>query len=378
MGKNVVVEELTATDVVRLRMRSLLLDGSAARTPGEIVTWFGAMQAQDLASGKWSFGVRLPHLTEADIDAAIESGDVLRTWPMRGTIHFVPPGDARWMLEATGVRALSGAAARREYLGLDLATVDKAADILRSALRGGKSLTRTEAIRVMNDGGIHTAGQHSYHIIWYVSQIGVTCIGPNQGKEQTIVLLDEWAPDQRSLSHDDGLRELAFRYFRSHGPTSHQDFMGWAGIPARDARAAILANGDDLVSVPGEGKTLWMTPQLRDQADEILATGSAARTWALPGFDEFLLGYKDRSLVLADEFKQRIIPGSNGVFQPTLVHQGRVIGTWRRAVKKTRVDVTLLPFQRLTKTSRAGVDRAFAHYSRYVGLEVRTTVGHKE
>ena len=110
--------QLSPTEVLRLRLAAQLLDAIRPRSPGEVVTWFGAMQAQDLNSGHWSFGARCDGLTDADVHAATENREILRTWPMRGTVHFVPPADARWMLEVTGARALRGAARRREFLGL--------------------------------------------------------------------------------------------------------------------------------------------------------------------------------------------------------------------------------------------------------------------
>ncbi len=103
--------ELSTSEVRARRLTNLRLSrpGTSA---AELADWFGAMQAQDLSSGKWSLGVRLPDTDESDIDAALGSGEVLRTWPMRGTIHIVHPHNARWMLNLTGVRALNGLQAR--------------------------------------------------------------------------------------------------------------------------------------------------------------------------------------------------------------------------------------------------------------------------
>lgn len=70
---------MRSEDVLRLRMASLLLSRRSTRTPGEIVTWFGAMQAQDLASGQWSFGVRSPGLTQIDVERATAEREILRT-----------------------------------------------------------------------------------------------------------------------------------------------------------------------------------------------------------------------------------------------------------------------------------------------------------
>src|SRR5512138_1411616 len=161
--------------VARLRMHSLRLGAERPKNVKAIAQWFGAMQSQDLASGKWSFGVRLALGTERLVDAAIEHGEVLRTWPMRGTIHFVPAEDARWMLETTGVKALARAAARRANLGIDEATARRAADVLAMALVGGRRLTRAEAVECMRTHGIKVEGQQAYHLLWYASQLGVTC-----------------------------------------------------------------------------------------------------------------------------------------------------------------------------------------------------------
>jgi len=176
-------------------MASLLLDGSPAggRSVAGVVGWFGAMQGQDLASVLWSLGLRTG-LDRGEVSAALESGTVLRTWPMRGTLHVVPGADARWMLLHLGARALRGAAARRASLGLTQLEADRAADILGEALAGGRAMTRAECVAVLEAAGISGAGQRAYHLLWYASQQGVTCVGPQRGSEQTFVLLDEFAP----------------------------------------------------------------------------------------------------------------------------------------------------------------------------------------
>src|SRR5690349_14998076 len=188
------MDEATA---LGLRMTSLLLRGNApgvappvtgptaavAASLAGIVEWFGAMQAQDVNSALWSLGCRLPGVTLAQVNAALEDRSVLRTWPMRGTVHFVPAADAHWMLDLMGVRALAGANKRRETLGLDEATVDRAVEVLGAALKGGGRLTRSECMTAMVDGGVEVTGQRGYHLLWYASQRGVTAIAPHVGKE---------------------------------------------------------------------------------------------------------------------------------------------------------------------------------------------------
>ena len=149
------------------------------------------------------------------------------------------------MLDLMGVRSLAGAARRREYLGLSAGVADRAVEVLGAALAGGGRMTRAECMTTLADAGVPVTGQLGYHLLWYASQCGVTCIGPNVGKEQTFVLLDEWAPDQVRLDREEALATIALRYFRSHGPTTRQDFAGWTGLTMADAKAGIAGAGDE-------------------------------------------------------------------------------------------------------------------------------------
>jgi hypothetical protein len=359
--------ELTGAEALRLRMTSLLLDGGPGHPTdvAGIVTWFGAMQAQDYGSGMWSLGARMPGATIDDVRAGLERREAIRTWPMRGTVHLVPPRDAHWMLDVMGARALAGAAARRATIGLTEELADQGVAVLAAALAGGKRLTRAQCLAALADGGVTSAGQLGYHLLWYASQRGVTCIAPHIGTEQTFVLLDEWAPDPARPERDEALGIIATRYFQSHGPTTRQDFAGWTGLTATDAKRGIAVAGDALITVRVDGVEMVCAPALLDAAGDAVDVDAVL---ALPGFDEYLLGFKDRSLMLDAEHKQAIIPGGNGVFQPTLVRAGRVIGTWKRSMTKKNTVVDVRPLVRLGAGDRARVETALAPYAHFLGL----------
>ncbi|MGC4806059.1 winged helix DNA-binding domain-containing protein [Micromonospora sp. DT233] len=348
-------------------MSSLLLRPHPTARPADVagvVEWFGAMQAQDMASGLWSLGMRLPGSTQADVVAALERREALRTWPMRGTVHLVPSRDARWMLEVTGVLALAGAERRRAFLGLSEADADRAVDVLGAALAGGGRLTRAECVAALEKAGIEGAGQRGYHLLWYAAQRGVTCVAPHVGTEQTFVLLDEWVPQPHRPERDEALGILALRYFRSHGPTTRKDFAGWTGLSAADAKRGIAAAGAALTTVTVDGVESVVDPALLDAPRPAVDD-----VHALPGFDEYLLGYKDRALMLLDPaHKQAIIPGNNGVFRSTVVRGGRVVGTWKRTLGKTKVKVAVEPLADLDAAARGRVDAALAAYAGFLGL----------
>ena len=364
--------KMTASDALALRMRSLLLAGASSETlvradsVAAVVTWFGAMQAQDYVSGLWSLGARLPAMTRAEVEAALERREAVRTWPMRGTIHLVPAADARWMVEVLGARALAGAARRRAHLGLDEATAERAVDVLGTALAGGGRLTRAECLAALTEAGIPADGQRGYHLLRFASQRGVTCMAPNRGTEQTFVLLDEWVGCSNRPSRDEALATIATRYVRSHGPVPRSDLAGWTGLTLADTAAAVAAAGDALTTVEVDGVAMLV-------ASEALAEDPPSlpdTVLALPGFDEYLLGYKNRTLMVDPAHAQAIIPGGSGVFQATIVRAGRVIGTWTRSSSTARTIVTVVALKPLRSRDRREVEAAFERYAHFVDTPV--------
>jgi hypothetical protein len=347
---------MTPDEARARRLTSLRLSTPGAG-PAELTDWFGALQSQDLGSGTWSLGARLPGTDHADVETAIAHGEVLRTWPMRRTIHLIHPANARWILALTGSRALRGLSARWGRLGLDDATFQRAAQALEEALRGSR-LTRQECLAALQDAGIDTSGGRAYHLLWHTAQIGVTCLGPNEGSQQTFVLLDEWAPRQRTPDRREALALLATMFFRSHGPATAADFARWTGLTAADCRAG--TTGADLRTADVGGRSLLYAEGPVEPMPPVLL---------LPGFDEFILGYRDRSLVLADEHSPRVTPGG-GVFRPTVVHRGTVIGTWSRTVLHRSVRVTVEGFQTLPPRIRSAVEVPAARYAQFLGKDL--------
>lgn len=101
------------------RLLNQHIDGEKFERPEEVVRWMGAMQAQSYPQALWAIGVRMQSATVADIERAISEAKIVRTWPLRGTIHFVPPEDAKWMLKLSVPRLLARDRRTQEQLGLD-------------------------------------------------------------------------------------------------------------------------------------------------------------------------------------------------------------------------------------------------------------------
>jgi hypothetical protein len=287
-----------------------------------------AMQAQDLQAALWAVGVRTAGAGLAEVRSALDSAVVVRSWPMRGTLHLVAPEDLGWMLDLTAERLTKGIAARHRELGIAWADIEKCRDLALERIAGGGAVSRQELFQVFDAAGQPTQGQRGIHILGTLCRHGWLVQGPLAGNQQLLVDFESWIPAPRRLERQEAIAEFALRYFRSHGPSTIRDFAWWTQLPLTEVRAAFEDVKDQLVELEFEGASYWLSPETAS----LLDTGvpGMRSVFLLPGFDEFVLGYTDRSLVLAPEYANKIVPGGNGVFKKTLVAGGEVVGTWAR------------------------------------------------
>lgn len=355
--------------VAHRRLHHHRIGHAAVASPLDVVRGLGAMQAQDYGQALWGIGVRTPGSTAASIEASIAKGEILRTWPMRGTIHFVPAADARWMLSILAPRALGQVAKRMEEAKLTPKTIERCNDLFRKGLAGGQRFQRPELFALLTRAGVKVVPQHHYSIIWHAALHGVIAHGPMDGKQPTFVLLDDWVKKPKKLSADAALVELARRYFTSHGPTTVHDFAWWAGVAMATARDGLEGVKGLLVSERIAGKEYW-GPSDGGVPDAALSVGMHL----LPGFDEYFLGYQHRGDIIDPAHAAKVVPGANGVFKPMIVVDGQVVGTWKRVVKAKSVAIELVPFGKLRAT-KGEIVAAAGRVAEFVGLPLQMPVG---
>ncbi|MDJ1112862.1 winged helix DNA-binding domain-containing protein [Microbacterium dauci] len=322
-------------DISRIRdgrLRAQLLTAPAADVVAA-ASHLLATQAQDFWAGRWALGVRSagdPVLSQ--VDAAFASGELVRSWTQRGTVHIVPACDLPWILAVTGARQQRAAAGVLRGWGIgddDLAAAERA---VRPALAGGNRLTRSEFAEVIAATGVDPSSSRGNHVLTALAIRGVLALGevvPRDGitRDQYLVSLDGLASPALVA---DPLVELWVRYIRAHGPASPADFSWWAGLPLRDAQVAASA-ADPRVAASDETRY--------SATDAAPAVDSPARTHhALAGWDEYFLSYADRTLSCDPGDLAAVGPTQNGLVRPILVADGIVRGTWSysTAVGKTR------------------------------------------
>lgn len=316
-------------EITRQRLHNQQIASTKFRTPAELVGWLGAMQAQEYGQSKWAIGVRLPGSSDAIVEQALADRSILRTWVMRGTLHMVAAADVHWMLDLLAPRLIAGSAGRKKQLGLEPPLLLRCLRLLESGLEG-REMTRDELIAYFAQSDLHFTSHQIYHILHHAALEQVVCVGMRVGKEPTYTLLSDHVPTPVRMTREEALATLASRYFNSRGPASLQDFIWWSGLTVKEAQKGLESLKNGLKELVYDGQSLWFPK------DQSLEKTLAKRLFLLPGFDEYILGYRDRSAFL-NPGDSPIVVHSNGIFNPMIVLDGQVVGVWKKTIKQNTV-----------------------------------------
>jgi hypothetical protein len=358
---------MNSDKLVQLRLSNHHVSDEKFKTAKEIVTWMGAIQAQDYNMAKWAVGIRLSGSTGRIVEESIDKGDVIRTHLLRPTWHLVSADDIYWMLELTAPHIKASMRSRNKQLGLIDEIFAKCNDILENALSGGRYLTREELEVELADEVANakttTEGSRLSHILMQAELDGIICNGPRRGKKITYALLSERVPETEPISRAEAVLKLVSRYFTSHGPATLQDFAWWSGLSVTEARPALESLGADFVCEKAGSHTYWF-PKTGQEPGSI--EGSL---YLLPAFDELIISYRDRSAFLPSDDHSKAI-SNNGMFKPVILVNGKVAGIWKRTVKKDRVIIEPQFFQSPDEDAIKMFESAAVRYGDFLGKDV--------
>ena len=321
---------MTPNNIANLRLISQQILKSKFESAKDIVGWMGAMQAQDFNMAKWAIGLRFNKATEKDIDAAINSAEIIRTHVLRPTWHFVAADDIYWMVGLTASRIKSSMKGRNKQLELNDKVFKKSFSVIEKVLKDGNHLTRKELVTELNKAKIATNDNRSSHILFHAELEGIICSGSMKGKQTTYALLKERIPKPKPLKKEEALFKLAKKYFESHCPATLQDFIWWSGLSVTDAKLGLALIKDDFISEEINGQEYWF-PQSFSTPKKFKPS-----VFLLPAFDEFLISYKDRSAAIILDHQKKAF-SNNGIFWPVIVVNGHAVGVWKREIKKDKL-----------------------------------------
>jgi hypothetical protein len=340
--------------LVERMTRQGLAARSATGTAAAVAAAAVGLQAQDVGAARLGVRARSSAVDEAAVVNAIQhERSVVRTWLMRSTVHLVAAGDLRWMAALYGPVMERNHQARWRNLGITEPIIDAALTHARELL-DGRALTRHELAAELTARGLELGadGQVPTHVLAALTARGLTCRGADRGRDATFVRIDDWVPPAPPPA--DPLAELARRYFRAFGPATAADFTAWSGLPSG---AAVTAIRDELTEVEFDGRRGWTLGQVEPAPGFRL----------LPMFDNYLLGYRDRTAMLDPARNPQVYVG--GIIKAAVVCDGRLIGIWRLDRARAAV-VRVTPFESFSRRHRAELDRERADIERYLGRPV--------
>ncbi|MEZ2336690.1 winged helix DNA-binding domain-containing protein [Mucilaginibacter sp. RCC_168] len=325
--------------------------------PEDVVKHMVAMQAQDYAGAKWAVALRMPNTSEEVIEQAITDGKILRTHLLRPTWHFVSPQDIRWILALTAPRINAINAAMSKKFELTNHIFAKSNAVLEKAMAGNKQLTRPELVNVFEQAGIATDELRFTILLMRAELDQVICNGGRVGKQFTYALLDDRAPLTPTLTREEALNKLALGYFNSRGPATLHDFANWCGLTVTDAGIGLEHVKSQLISEVIDGRTYWMPNNTKEMPSP------KTKAYLLPAFDEFAIAYKDRDALVNPKYLKQT---RHVIFDPAIVVDNQVVGTWKRTLKAKSVDVHLNLFGPLNKAQEKAVEKAVSSYRKFL------------
>ena len=349
-------------NIPNIRLLNQQLLNPLFREPKELVSWMGAMQAQNYSMVKWAVGMRLKSATIQAVEKALHEGEILRTHVMRPTWHLVAAEDIRWMLKLSAQRIISANDSFAKGYDLDIPNelYTKAHDLLEKILCGKKSMTKQEIAEHFNRSGIVADNHRMTRFMARAEQEGIICSGEDRGSKCTYALLEERVPPMPELTKDESLARLARSYFRSHSPAVLQDFIWWSGLPVSDAKQAVYLIASELTTEQWKEQTWYIHDTCRTRGK------LSGHIHLLPSYDEYLLGYKDRTDVLPLEHYSKAFT-NNGLFFPIVLHNGQVIGNWDKSEKKKSVDLKYSWFRQVADMDEETLERERQKFARFLG-----------
>ena len=328
----------------------------------DVVKAHGAVQAQVLSAAELATALRVEGGTVAEVRVALyETREIVKTWSIRGTLHFVA-ADAL-PLWAAAVRGAKPYWEEREWLAsheLTARGAEKTFAAIADAL-DGRRLTRAE---LADEVAARVGKRHKRLLSGYGELLapptyqGKLCFGPPDGANVTFVRADQWIGGWRDVEPAEARREVLRRFLAAYGPANADAFTHWSGFGRDESKALFDELRGQLTEVSVEGKKLW----LLDQGD---LDKNATSVRLVPQYDPYVIGFRPREPMLPDVVKARIREGGRGrlegvASQSVLLVDGAATGLWRRERRGAKLELSVEHVLPLPRGRKRALDAAAA------------------
>ena len=183
------------------------------------------------------------------------------------------------------------------------------------------SVTKEDLVHALAEKGISLDDHRlSYHIRM-AEMAGVLCSGDLLPTKATYALTAYKVKFKGTIDRDEALMRYTRKYFQSRQPATLEDFVWWSGLNVSDCKRGIELLGDSIHMEKWKGREFYLTDDCRTRGFK------KGKFLLIPPYDEYLIGYKSRDIVLPTEHRHHA-HNNNGIFQPIIAHDGIICGNW--------------------------------------------------
>ena len=329
---------ISKQEAIQIRMLNQQLLSPLYERPEDIVAWQGAMQAQDYNYFRWAIGIRQRTPQLVGLQEAFTKTELLR-------LHLLRCKERNLRTLQSWHKSINVSFSESYFEEITRA--------MQELLAGGKSLPKKAIAEKLTTLGFLLDDRLLTSLLVRMEIEGLLCSGEMQGREATWALLSERVPTICSLTPEEALKQLALKYFRSHSPASLEDFVWWSGLPKTQCRKALALIAPEIeeIKVEEEEEMMYLYHNTLDCPDY------AKMVLLLPPYDEYLIGYKSRWVAL--EKKHTAKAHNNfGIFNPVILHEGRVVGNWKASIDKQAANLTIDFFAEKSKIGKRNLQGA--------------------
>lgn len=319
--------------------------------PVEVTARIAGVQAQVTSSAELTLGLRTT--STPDVSRLLwDERALVRTWAMRGTLHWLPAREFALWTAALRTREWRITPGWERYHGVTAAELDAVTAAIPAALEG-RRLTRDELAQrlaeVTGNAHLHRQLRSGWGaVLKPAANQGLLCFGPDRGRNVTFVRPQEWLGGAGgngvagpAPSPEEALRTVLRRFLDAYGPATHKDFGRWFGVPERPAREVLAAHAEDLVVVEVDGLRAWLTPR---GAEALARAEPADGVHLLGGFDPYVLAPLSHRAALIPDGHIDDVSRAAGWISAVVLVDGAVAGTWTVDSSAGGTVVAVTPF----------------------------------
>ena len=308
---------------IAIRLLSQQLVAPQFSDPAEVVSYMGAMQAQEYRMMRWAVAMRTRRPSAKAFKRAFDNGRIIRLHLMRGTWQLVS-AEEYWMM--IGLCAPKAIAVTKGWMSSNKISIPdeelmRVRDILARRAADLGSATKEDLVRALAEKDIRMDDHRlSYHIRM-AEMSGTLCSGELLPMKATYALTAEKVKPIVQMERDEALLCFTRKYFQSRQPATLEDFVWWSGLNISECRKGIALLGDTIHVEKWRGREFYLTGDCRSRGFK------KGKFLLIPPYDEYLISYKSRDIVLPHEHRHHA-HNNSGIFQPVIAYDGTICGNW--------------------------------------------------